>query len=464
MNQNSAMKNEVKKFLGIEVPPDLTRRNFFFLYFTTFFIGLLPGMPAIIQPAFLKKIINVSPEFFGSINGILQNTSQIATLAFVGLVGVLSDRVGRKILAILGFAIMFIFFYLYGMSNEIAAALKIPADITSKICATLCFASARANEFIDFAPGLFVAYIIRLIIGIGLVFCFPQFIVMVADYTYAKDRGKGMAFSGAVKAIAGLVVFIVFAPIGRAFGVEELFSTSSIIAFLGAVCTWAFLKDRLHKEKSGKDLRKGIKEIFRVVNKSLPIKASYLCAVITRPDIGVMAVFLISWSVKVADKYQMTAEAATFKGSISLIVLLTISFIIMPVIGILLDRWGRVPTLILSLICGGVGLVLIALSPDPFSKSIFIAVALLGLGMAGYQAGTYTLVSDASPKGMVGSILGGLNTLSPFGHLFFITLGGYLFDVFGPGWAFALKGAANILLAIWMFIIKKRIKIDPEEI
>jgi MFS family permease len=201
-----------------------------------------------------------------------------------------------------------------------------------------------------------------------------------------------------------------------------------------------------------------------VVNKSLPIKASYLCAVITRPDIGVMAVFLISWSVKVADKYQMTAEAATFKGSISLIVLLTISFIIMPVIGILLDRWGRVPTLILSLICGGVGLVLIALSPDPFSKSIFIAVALLGLGMAGYQAGTYTLVSDASPKGMVGSILGGLNTLSPFGHLFFITLGGYLFDVFGPGWAFALKGAANILLAVWMFIIKKRIKIDPEEI
>ena len=50
----------VRKFAGIEVPPDLTQGNFFFLYFNTLLVGLLMVIPAILQPAFLKDIIRVS--------------------------------------------------------------------------------------------------------------------------------------------------------------------------------------------------------------------------------------------------------------------------------------------------------------------------------------------------------------------------------------------------------------------
>ncbi len=44
---------KVKKFAGIEVAPDLTKTNFFFLFFNTFFIGVFMVMVVIIQPAFL---------------------------------------------------------------------------------------------------------------------------------------------------------------------------------------------------------------------------------------------------------------------------------------------------------------------------------------------------------------------------------------------------------------------------
>ena len=72
-------------------------------------MGMLMSVLAIIQPAFLTDIVKIEQAFAGSINGLLQNMSQIATLAFVAIIGVLSDKVGRKILAFPGFIVVAVF-------------------------------------------------------------------------------------------------------------------------------------------------------------------------------------------------------------------------------------------------------------------------------------------------------------------------------------------------------------------
>jgi len=460
MEEQRGSSPSVKKFVGIEVPPDLTRMRFFFLYFNTLLIGLLMVIPAILQPAFLKDIIKVSMDFFGSINGLLQNMSQIATLLFVGYVGMLSDRVGRKILAIIGFFVLAVFFFLYLYSNQIAAALNLPQGFSATICAALSFAPSRAAEFSDFGQGLFAAYIIRLIIGIGLVLVYPQFITMVADYVAEKDRGKGMALNGMMMGLGSLLIFGIVAPIGKKAGVEIVFYISAAIALAGIIFTATGLRDRLPEKKAKK---KGIMEILKVVNRRLPLKASYLVTLITRADIVIIATFLVSWAVKLADQYNMTSEAATLKGSIPMIVMGVFSMICMPVIGILIDKWGRIPTIILSLLLGGVGLILMGVSPNPFSGLIFLAILLAGFGLSGAVVGANTLAADASPKGLVGSILGGLNTMQPIGVLFFLGIGGYLFDAFGPGWAFGVKGGATLILFIWMFAVKGRITEELKE-
>lgn len=450
----------VRKFAGIEIPPDLTKGNFFFLYFNTLLIGLLMVIPAILQPAFLKDIIKVSLDFFGSINGLLQNMSQIATLLFVGYVGMLSDRVGRKILAIIGFALLAVFFYLFLFSNQIAAALNLPAGFSASICAALSFAPSRAAEFSEFGQGLFAAYVIRLIIGLGMVLVYPQFITMVADYVAEKDRGKGMAFNGMMMGLGSLVIFGLVAPIGKNAGVAVVFYISAAIALAGVVFTAIGLKDRMPEKKVEK---KGMMEILKVVNGKLPLKASYLVSLICRADIIIIATFLVSWAVKLADQYNMTSETATLRGSIPMIVMGVFSMIAMPVIGILIDKWGRVPTIILSLFLGGVGLILMGISPNPFSGLIFLAIIMAGFGMAGSIIGANTLAVDAAPKGLIGSILGGLNTMQPIGVLFFISIGGYLFDAFGPGWAFGVKGGATLVLTLWMFMVKGRIAEEIQE-
>ena len=67
------------------------------------------------------------------------------------------------------------------------------------------------------------------------------------------------------------------------------------------------------------------------------------------------------------------------------------------------------------------------------------------------------MATDVSPKAPVGSILGGLNTMQPIGMILFLQLGGYLYDVLGPGWAFGLQGGADILLGIWLIISSNKI-------
>jgi MFS family permease len=279
---------------------------------------------------------------------------------------------------------------------------------------------------------------------------------MVADYTYEKDRGKGMAMNGVMMGLSALLVFGLFAPIMANVGVQAFIYIIIAIAMAGALSTGIFLKDRLPEKKQEKA---GLTKIIPVVRKSITLKAAYLCCLITRADIIVLAAFLITWGVKYGKELEMTAREATLKAALPMILMSVLSLVAFPVIGILLDRWGRVPTIILALVSGAVAMFLLAVSPNPFSPPVYIAMFFAAVGMAGAMAGANTLAADASPKGMVGSILGGLNTMQPIGVLFFVGLGGYLFDTFGPGWAFAVKGTASLILGVWMFMIKGRINV-----
>jgi len=451
MAENKDTKANVPKFAGIAVPPELSKLNFFFLFFNTFLIGMFMAVPSVIQPAFMRDIVKINQDFAGSINSFLQNMSQIATLAFVALIGALSDKTGRKILILIGFIMLAISFYLFKISTGIAQTLGISPDMAASVCAAFSFMSGRASEFTPFAPGLLVAYIMRFLVGIGLILAYPQFITMVGDYTTDKDRGKGMALNGMAMGLSSILVFGMFGAIMKKGGVLAAFNTAIVIAAIGAVLTALFMKDRMPEKPKEKQ---GLGDVIPLVKSSKALKGAYMCSLITRADIVVLATYLVTWGVKVAGTMGIDTGAATMKATLPMIVMGLVSLFAFPVIGILLDKWGRVPTILLSLLCAGLGMVLVGLAPTPFSPLCYVGGALAGIGMSGSIAGANTLAIDAAPITMMGSIMGGLNTMQPIGVLFFLALGGYLFDSINPGSAFILKGAATIILLIWFFAVK----------
>jgi MFS family permease len=270
-----------------------------------------------------------------------------------------------------------------------------------------------------------------------------------------------MALNGIMMGLASIIIFAAIAPIGRKSGVAGLFVLASIMSLAGLIGTWLFLKERLPETQ--KKEGSVFKEVLGVVMQSPALKSSYLCSLISRADITVMATFIITWAVQDGVRLQLASEQATLKGSIPMIIMSVVTFLAFPIIGVLLDKWGRLPTIIVTLVSGGLGLIWISVCPSPFSGLVFGAVILVGIGIAGSIAGANTLAVDAAPKSLVGGILGGLNTMQPIGMLFFLQVGGYLYDVLGPGWAFRLKGIADILLAVWLLIASKSILAEMQQ-
>ena len=189
-----------KKFAGIIIPMGLTRANFSTLYLTSWIMGCLMALPAVVQPAFLKETIGIPEAMAGSINSGLQNMSQIATLLLIGLVGIASDKYGRKILIIVGFVICCVFYIIFGHSKTIVLAMGI-----GSLAGQLAF-----------------VYLSRFIIGIGLVLSHPQFVTMVADYTFESGRGKGMVLHAIMMSLGTLTVYGILTQLATSIGVLGL--------------------------------------------------------------------------------------------------------------------------------------------------------------------------------------------------------------------------------------------------
>jgi MFS family permease len=214
------------------------------------------------------------------------------------------------------------------------------------------------------------------------------------------------------------------------------------------------------KEKAKK---LGFKQIYREVSKSLTLKATYVVTFVLRADIIVKSVFLFVWLVYMAKKHGVSPMTATKMGGKVMLVGSIVTLLAYPIMGILLDRWGRLPVIITGALSAGAGFCLIAATQNPFSPVIYVYICLISVGFASATLGGITLAIDVSPKPLVGSILGGLNSMQPIGVLFFLQLGGFLFDKVGYWTPWALKGVADLILVIWLLMIKGRIKTEIAE-
>jgi MFS family permease len=417
-----------KKFFGITVLEGMSRWDFLNLYGATFFVGILIIIPAIIQPAFLKEVIGIPRNMSGSINSGLQNMSQIATLLFIGYIGALSDRVGRVVLAFIGFLICGLAYLIFGYTMPISSFLGINA--------------------IAFTYGA------RFLIAVGFIMTFPQFSTLAADYTMQRDRGKAMSYNGFMLGMAGIFVFNVIAQIPKQFGIMSLFYICVVTAIIGATWLKAALRDRL-PERTVKE--HNFKELVQTVKKSLALKVGYAGYLVSRADTIIIGTLLMVWAVESARQYGLTPLQATAVGGTALGIQMIVAVSCNPILGYLIDRFGRVPMIILGLFLSSVGFGILGLVGNPFSKIVWLAVGLIGASQASVAISCNALCADAAPKALLGTVMGGKNTMAPIGTIIFLQLGGFLFDTLGPMSAFLMKASVNVLVFIWVFAIRKKV-------
>jgi MFS family permease len=433
--EGSQQSAATSTFMGIEVTPGVAKGNFYFLFIISFLAQWVMITLLLIRPAFFKEVIGIPDASAGLINATMITVAFAAGLLFTILVGALSDRFGRKPLLFIGFSCTGLMYIVYGHTKTIANVLGLEALVSV----------------------LILLGVISFIFAAVLLFTWPQVITLAADYTTPKSRGRIMAIQGMMMGLSAIIMYGAFAQLPKYIGIIPMFYLGAFFCLLCYVLSRIGLVEKLPERKAERKTLDDIKELFREVNKSIELKVGYLNILSGRADIGILASFVIIWMVTVCQDYGYTPAKATAMGGIALAIMSICMQIQMPFAGILVDKWGRIPTMILTLVVGGIGLCLLGLVENPFSTTLRLVIIFCGTAMVGGLS-AQALVADSAPRHLVGTALGGLNMAMIVGGIIFTQAGGFLFDRVGYGMPFILKGMGNLAVAAYVFSVRKRIK------
>ncbi len=220
----------MNKFGPVRLMPGVTRGHVAAYLWAAFVsIGIFTYATAL-QPYLLEVNIGVPPGERGVVSGNLQFWQEIVTLLFVGLFGAWSDRVGRRVVYIVGFLITGLAYAAYPFADDIGQLL-----------------------------------IYRLIYAVGIAALGGMLATVLADYPIDADRGKLTGISFFLNAVGALLFFAVLTRLPalyQGFGATETdagrfaYLTIAAVSLLKEAGRADFLQDLLERcrtlEKEGK--------------------------------------------------------------------------------------------------------------------------------------------------------------------------------------------------------------------
>ena len=422
------MEKTSYRTLWVRISEDLKPVNFWSLICASFLINIILPLFHIIQPIWLEKVIGIDPSHYGRINANLQIIMEIVNIAFVGYIGILSDRLGRKILLVIGYIIFGTGFFIYGHSNSIAAVLGIDPII--------------------------VVYLLRGANALAFLFLWPQLITLIADYTSVESRGKGMGAVNFIGIFGAVISLVLLSKLPQLVGIMEFFYLGPILGILGFAIVTSGIADKVSRSKvSHRSLeKKEWKKVLTAAKENVGLRICFISAFSARADQSILGLFLITWAVKVAQNFGKTSASATAIASAFMGINVVFAALSSPLFGFLTDRWSRKSVLCICLGLSGIAYLGLGFLSSPFSPLIYLFMVFLGFGISGITIAAQTLTADLSPKEIVGSVLGGFNTTGAIGIMFFALIGGYLFDNIGYATPFLIKGVCDILVILYTLL------------
>ncbi|MBF0448894.1 MAG: MFS transporter [Magnetococcales bacterium] len=373
-----------------------------------------------VQPLFLKSL-GLARENAGFVNANIQVLTEIVDLLFVGYLGYLSDRFGRTPLMVYGFLLAGVTALLTPFSQEIAALVGL--------------------------NGLAVFYVARALMSIGTTAVWPQVATLTGDYSDKESRPKLLAKVGFMMAFGATLVYSVLMQLPKHITLSVFMLLPVVVAFAGAWLSRHFLVEIAPKMPTGAFPFQAVKNLLR---RKKGLRLSFLAAFSSRNDMVIVGLFLMTWFIYFSDLLpdvghaQAAGRAGVIIGYIGLVVLVTI-----PLWGWGIARFGRISALVLGLMLSGLGFSALGLIYNPMSWWILLPATLVGMGQAGCLLAPQTLALDIAPEQIRGSVMGAFNTVGCIGIIFFLQIGGYLFDWISPTAPFIFTGIANFVIMFY---------------
>ncbi|WP_084957969.1 MFS transporter [Thermoactinospora rubra] len=426
-----------RRLLGLDLAPGYTKGNLW----SGFTLGLLGTsvitfLPAA-QPYVLTEILGLAADTQGRVTGHLQIAAEVGLIASLAWYGALSDRVGRRAVAVAGLA--------------------------------LC---ALGAALYPYAGGEAVLIALRVLFALGIAALHVTMSAIVVDYVRDHSRGKSYGLLGLFSGIGAVVSVLVLVRLPTVLerggmSPEAAGRTGFLIVAALTLLGALVLRFTLSPSWSARSeprvrlttlVAQGVK-----LARDPGVALSYAASFVARADLALVASFLSLWIADHARTERgMSATEAVARAGAVVGIAYTVIVLGAPLYGWLGDRMKRQNVVILAQAVAAAAYLSTLLVGDPLGPGMMIVAAFIGLGEIGVITTAGPLLAQQVPARYRGSSFGVQILCGAIGIFVVSGVGGWLYDLWRPAAPFALSGACGLLVVLFGLAVRRRVVPHPE--
>ncbi len=421
-----------RKLGPLRLTAGTTKRHLLVYYLASVMSLVLFTFAPQAQPFVLTELLGIAESEQGVLSGNVALFAEIIILLSIGMWGVLSDRLGRRIVFGAGFLLM-------GLGAYLTASVD----------------------------SVLTLYVYRGVFALGASAVTTMLATVIADYVIDEDRGKGSGIGGIGNGLGALITVFVLLQLpdlfedGGATAVEAAQRTYLIAAAVGlvtAVALWMGLKGRTDLQREQKkpwNIR--TREGFAAA-RDPGVALAYAAAFVSRGDFAVVGTFFTLWvtTYGTTEAGLSTAEALA-AGGIVIGVSQGVVLLSAPLFGVMADRLNRVTNVLIGLAISSVGYGSTIFVDDPLGGLIYVSASLIGLGEISGLIASGVLIAQQAPRDIRGSVIGVFSFFGAVGVMTATGVGGQLFDNWRPQGPFLLFSAFALLVFLWGLTIRHKV-------
>lgn len=423
-----------RRVLGIELSPAITPTHLWAYFYAVLISSAYAGSLATLQPGVLQ-VMGIPFAEQGNLTGNLAAMQEVLFIVLLGLVGAISDKVGRKAVYIFGLLTTAIGFALYPTASSISELV-----------------------------------VYRIIVAFGSAAMLGMMVTVIADYSTNKTRGKANGVQGFIATLGAFIPpFLSALPAHFVSkGYSELaaqqatFSVAAALGLSAAIIAYFGLAPKATqiaasaRESVARILQDGAKAA-----RDRGIALSYGAAFISRGDLAVTGAFLGLWLVQ----YGMQNHGMTPSEALAALVMPAILAVVSGALigsllmGILADKISRAAAIPVASGLAAAVYMSIFFVEDPTAGWVKGLLFIMGVAEISAFVSSQALVGQQAEPQHRGAIMGFFGVAGAFGILIGTKGGGMLFDAYGPSTPFVVFGALNLLVCVWGLLVFRSVRI-----
>lgn len=417
--------------LGIRLSEGIRKSHMRAYLAVAFISSSYAGALAVLQPGLLQ-VMGIEKDQQAMLTGGLSALQEVVLILLMGVMGALSDRIGRRPVYVAGLLLTGIGFALYPHA----------VDVTQLV-------------------------LFRLIVAVGCAAMIGMMITVVADYARDESRGKANGLQGLL-ATLGAFIPPILATLPTVFTQQDYselnaqqltFAIAGALGGLGGMIAWFGLSPAPASPAQSKplplaqQLKKGL-HAARDGRTAL----SYGAAFISRGDLAVTGAFMSLWLVQYGvGQLGLTPSEAMFQLAVPrTLAVVTGALLGSLLMGQLADKMDRVNAVALSAGMAACVYLSVFLISDPTADWVMGLLFCMGIAEISAFVSSQALVGQQAPAADRGAIIGVFGVSGAIGILLGTAGGGWLFGYFQPSAPFVLFGFLNALVCVWALLLRQR--------